>query len=46
MEQTKANDKPASKKATSLDDFKKALENNGFTIKEEISKEASLIQAE
>ena len=45
-EQTKANDKPASKKATSLDDFKKALENNGFTIKEEISKEASLIQAE
>lgn len=45
-EQTKANDKPASKKATSLDDFKKALESNGFTIKEEISKEASLIQAE
>ena len=39
-------DKPASKKATSLDDFKKALENNGFTIKEEISKEASLIQSE
>ena len=45
-EQTKANDKPASKKATSLDDFKKALESNGFTIREEISKEASLIQAE
>ena len=45
-EQTKANDKPASKKATSLDDFKKALESNSFTIKEEISKEASLIQAE
>lgn len=34
-EQTKANDKPASKKATSLDDFKKALESNGFTIKDE-----------
>lgn len=45
-EETKASDKPASKKATSLDDFKKALEDNGFTIKEEISKEASLIQAE
>lgn len=45
-EQTKANDKPASKKATSLDDFKKALESNGFTIKEEIKKSASLIQAE
>lgn len=45
-EQTKANDKPASKKATSLDDFKKALESNGFTIKDEIKKSASLIQAE
>ena len=45
-EETKASEKPASKKATSLDDFKKALEDNGFTIKEEISKEASLIQAE
>lgn len=45
-EETKASDKPAAKKATSLDDFKKALEDNGFTIKEEISKEASLIQAE
>nr|DAT15009.1 MAG TPA: Lysis protein [Caudoviricetes sp.] len=44
--ETKASEKPASKKATSLDDFKKALEDNGFTIKEEISKEASLIQAE
>ncbi|BBP09884.1 hypothetical protein [Streptococcus sp. 116-D4] len=45
-EQTKATEKPASKKATSLDDFKKALESNGFTIKEEIKKSASLIQAE
>ena len=45
-EQTKAIEKPASKKATSLDDFKKALESNGFTIKEEIKKSASLIQAE
>ena len=45
-EQTKANDKPASEKATSLDDFKKALESNGFTIKDEIKKSASLIQAE
>lgn len=45
-EQTKANDKSASKKATSLDDFKKALESNGFTIKDEIKKSASLIQAE
>lgn len=44
--ETKTSEKPASKKATSLDDFKKALEDNGFTIKEEISKEASLIQAE
>lgn len=45
-EQTKENDKSASKKATSLDDFKKALESNGFTIKDEIKKSASLIQAE
>lgn len=45
-EQTKANDKSASKKATSLDDFKKALKSNGFTIKDEIKKSASLIQAE
>ena len=45
-EETKTTEKPASKKATSYDDFKKALESNGFTIKEEISKEASLIQAE
>ena len=29
-----------------MDDFKKALESNGFTIKEEIKKSASLIQAE
>ena len=45
-EQTKATEKPASKKATSLDDFKKALESSGFTIKDEIKKSASLIQAE
>ena len=44
--ETKTTEKPTSKKATSFDDFKKALERNGFTIKEEISKEASLIQAE
>ena len=46
VKETKTTEKPASKKATSFDDFKKALESNGFTIKEEISKEASLIQAE
>lgn len=44
--ETKTTEKPTSKKATSLDDFKKALESNGFTIKEEIKKSASLIQAE
>ena len=46
VKETKTTEKPTSKKATSFDDFKKALERNGFTIKEEISKEASLIQAE
>lgn len=45
-EETKASEKPASKKAKSLDDFKKALEDNGFVIKEEIKKSASLVQAE
>ena len=44
--ETKASEKPASKKAKSLDDFKKALEDNGFVIKEEIKKSASLVQAE
>ena len=44
--ETKTSEKPASKKATSLDDFKKTLESNGFTIKEEIKKSASLVQAE
>ena len=46
VKEMKTSEKPASKKATSLDDFKKALESNGFTIKEEIKKSASLIQAE
>ena len=44
-EQTKANEKPASKKATSLDDFKKALEDHGFTIEREQEKSSSLVQA-
>lgn len=44
-EQTKAKEKPASKKATSLDDFKKALEDNGFTIEREQEKSSSLVQA-
>lgn len=44
--ETKASEKPTSKKAKSLDDFKKALEDNGFVIKEEIKKSASLVQAE
>lgn len=44
--ETKASEKPASKKVKSLDDFKKALEDNGFVIKEEIKKSASLVQAE
>jgi hypothetical protein len=43
--ETKASDKPASKKATSLDDFKKALEDNGFTIEREQEKSSSLVQA-
>lgn len=46
VKEMKTTEKTASKKATSLDDFKKALESNGFTIKEEIKKSASLIQAE
>ncbi len=44
-EETKASDKPVSKKATSLDDFKKALEDNGFTIEREQEKSSSLVQA-
>ena len=43
--ETKASEKPASKKAKSLDDFKKALENNGFTIEREQEKSSSLVQA-
>lgn len=46
VKEMKTSEKTTSKKATSLDDFKKALEDNGFTIKEEIKKSASLIQAE
>lgn len=49
-EQTEAKEtkteKPASKKATSLDDFKKALEDNGFTIEHEQEKSFSLVQAQ
>lgn len=42
----KTTEKPASKKATSLDDFKKALEDNGFTIEHEQEKSFSLVQAQ
>ncbi|MFS9059010.1 hypothetical protein [Streptococcus infantis] len=45
VKETKASEKPASKKATSLDDFKKALEDNGFTIEREQEKSSSLVQA-
>ena len=45
-EETKITEKPASKKATSLDDFKKALEDNGFTIEHEQEKSFSLVQAQ
>lgn len=44
--ETKTTEKPASKKATSLDDFKKALEDNGFTIEHEQEKSFSLVQAQ
>ena len=43
--ETKESEKPASKKAKSLDDFKKALEDNGFTIEREQEKSSSLVQA-
>lgn len=43
--ETKASEKPASKKAKSLDDFKKALEDNGFTIEREQEKSSSLVQS-
>lgn len=43
--ETKVSEKPASKKAKSLDDFKKALEDNGFTIEREQEKSSSLVQA-
>lgn len=42
----KTTEKPASKKATSLDDFEKALEDNGFTIEHEQEKSFSLVQAQ
>lgn len=44
--ETKTTEKPTSKKATSLDDFKKALEDNGFTIEHEQEKSFSLVQAQ
>lgn len=46
VKETKTTEKPASKKATSLDDFKKALEDNGFTIENEQEKSFSLVQAQ
>lgn len=45
VKETKTTEKPTSKKATSLDDFKKALEDNGFTIEHEQEKSFSLVQA-
>lgn len=46
VKETKTTEKPASKKATSLDDFKKALEDNGFTIENVQEKSFSLVQAQ
>lgn len=46
VKETKATEKPTSKKATSLDDFKKALEDNGFTIENVQEKSFSLVQAQ
>ena len=45
VKEMKTSEKPVSKKATSLDDFKKALEDNGFTIESEQEKSFSLVQA-
>lgn len=45
VKEMKTTEKPTSKKATSLDDFKKALEDNGFTIESEQEKSFSLVQA-
>lgn len=45
VKEMKTTEKTASKKATSLDDFKKALEDNGFTIEHEQEKSFSLVQA-
>ena len=45
VKEMKTSEKPTSKKATSLDDFKKALEDNGFTIEHEQEKSFSLVQA-
>ena len=45
VKEMKTSEKPTSKKATSLDDFKKALEENGFTIESEQEKSFSLVQA-
>ena len=46
VKEMKTSEKPTSKKATSLDDFKKALEDNGFTIEHEQEKSFSLVQAQ
>ena len=45
VKEMKTSEKTTSKKATSLDDFKKALEDNGFTIESEQEKSFSLVQA-
>lgn len=44
-EQSEVKETKTTKKATSLDDFKKALEDNGFTIEHELEKSFSLVQA-
>ena len=46
VKEMKTSEKPTSKKATGLDDFKKALEDNGFTIESEQEKSFSLVQAQ
>jgi hypothetical protein len=46
VKEMKTSEKPTSKKATSLDDFKKALEDNEFTIESEQEKSFSLVQAQ
>ena len=46
VKEMKTSEKHTSKQATSLDDFKKALEDNGFTIEHEQEKSFSLVQAQ